>query len=71
MTTYAGSSKPGFKDGIANQALFDQPVSLALDERDGSLYVADYSNHRIRKISTDGMNCNLFFSLIVNLLNNV
>jgi sugar lactone lactonase YvrE len=44
----------GFRDGPALQAEFDGPAGIALD-RDGSLLVADSGNHRIRRLSPDGM----------------
>ena len=40
----------GFKDGACDQAQFNQPSGVAIDE-DGSVVVADYSNHRIRRIN--------------------
>lgn len=50
--TQAGAH--GFKDGPLAQALFYNPRQLAFDQ-DGNLFVADYSNHCIRMISTDGI----------------
>lgn len=49
VTTIAGTGEQGFADGPANQAKFDTPAGLALGP-DGSLYVADRENHRIRRI---------------------
>ena len=48
VTTIAGSGNPGFSDGVGTQALFQYPVSLAVDAS-GDLYVTD-ANHRIRVI---------------------
>jgi uncharacterized protein (TIGR03437 family) len=55
IVTIGGTGVRGFSGayGPANEALFDTPAGLALDER-GSLYVADKGNHRVRKIRTDG-----------------
>lgn len=52
ITTIAGTGEAGFggDQGIAKNALFNQPVGLALDES-GNLYIADQKNHRIRRIS--------------------
>jgi uncharacterized protein (TIGR03437 family) len=53
MSTVAGSaSTAGFSGdgGLATSALLNQPFGLALDSA-GNLYIADTSNHRIRKIS--------------------
>lgn len=50
VSTIAGKpSTPGLKDGPVSNALFNQPVGLALD-KNGVLYVSDSGNQRIRKI---------------------
>jgi hypothetical protein len=54
VSTLAGSLDEGLVDGPANQARFASPEGLAIDE-DGNIYVADFGNHRIRKISADGI----------------
>ncbi|HYP01154.1 MAG TPA: NHL repeat-containing protein [Pyrinomonadaceae bacterium] len=51
VRTLAGGSAPGYADGAG--ALFDTPCALAL-ARDGSLFVADTGNRRLRKLSPDG-----------------
>jgi sugar lactone lactonase YvrE len=50
VTTVAGSSTAGFRDGGAADAWFNQPAGVAVDET-GAVYVADYLNNRIRIIS--------------------
>lgn len=50
VTTVAGNGSSGYADGIGTGARFSSPIGLALDGQ-GNLYVADYSNHRIRKIA--------------------
>jgi hypothetical protein len=50
VTTFAGSGKPGLTDAIGTQAQFRGPVSLATDGTD-NIYVADATNHCIRKIT--------------------
>ncbi len=49
VETIAGNGGSGFADGPALAAMFHQPKSLAVDSA-GVVYVADYENHRIRKI---------------------
>lgn len=48
-----GRAQEGFKDGPARSALFNSPQGLAYDSK-GNLFIADMSNHAIRKLSTDG-----------------
>lgn len=56
MTTVAGSGTPGAHGdgGPATEAQLDQPYGLAL-EADGTLYIADRGNFRIRRVSPNGM----------------
>lgn len=53
--TIAGDGTAGFRGdgGPAAQARLDQPYGLALGD-DGSLYVADRGNFRVRRIAPDG-----------------
>lgn len=53
VTTIAGTGEQGFADGPASQAKFNTPQGIAVAP-DGTLYVADSLNHRIRRIK-DGM----------------
>lgn len=50
VVTIAGSGAAGFSDGPALAAQFNEPKSLVVDDA-GDVYVADYENHSIRKIS--------------------
>ncbi|HTV47165.1 MAG TPA: NHL repeat-containing protein [Phycisphaerae bacterium] len=55
VTTLAGQAgQEGSADGAGNTARFDRPCGLAVDSA-GNVYVADYGNDTIRKISPDGM----------------
>lgn len=54
VSTFAGSGVAGFLDGAGTTAKFYYPAGMAIDT-DDNLYVADYSNHRIRKITPGGV----------------
>jgi IPT/TIG domain/NHL repeat len=54
VTTVAGSGTAGFVDGTTANAQFNYPRDVAVG-LDGTLYVSDYGNNRVRKISTSGI----------------
>jgi len=54
VSTFAGRGfEMGYVDGTAGGARLAQPQGLAIDAHD-NLYVADYGNHSIRKITPGG-----------------
>jgi len=56
ISTFAGADSSGlesFADGIGSEARFAHPFGMQIDAA-GNLYVADFGNHRIRKITPAG-----------------
>ena len=53
VSTLAGGTA-GYLDGIGSQARFNGPIGVAVDGA-GSVYVVDYSNHRLRRITAEGV----------------
>ena len=53
VSTLAGSGDAGLTDGPAGQAMFNQPIGLAVDT-DGTLYVSEVANHDIRRVDRQG-----------------
>jgi sugar lactone lactonase YvrE len=54
VSTFAGTGANGTADGPALSAQFNTPCGVQIG-RDGTVYVADDSNHTIRSISPTGM----------------
>ena len=54
VTTLAGSAWEGYTDGSGSAAQFANPWGVTVDGG-GNVYVADYSNNRIRKITSAGL----------------
>lgn len=54
-TVFAGKEQqPGMVDATGEQSLFNQPWGLVVGS-DGNVYVADYDNHSIRKVTPEGV----------------
>jgi len=56
ISTVAGNGEHGFSGdgGPATEAAMRYPWGVALGA-DGSLYISDKNNHRIRRVSSDGI----------------
>ncbi len=53
VTTIAGSGTAAATDGVGLSAEFNYPIALCADFANSALYIADFGNHRIRKIIID------------------
>ncbi|MCL2809057.1 MAG: chitobiase/beta-hexosaminidase C-terminal domain-containing protein [Treponema sp.] len=54
VSTLAGTGTDGYIDGDGNIAQFNQPIGIAIDS-EGNIFLADMNNHRIRKITPQGV----------------
>lgn len=54
VSTLAGSAGAGAVDGLGRMARFMNPVNVALDAQ-GAVFVADFDNHLVRKITPAGV----------------
>ena len=54
VSTFAGVGfAPGSNDGVGPTARFNAPLGICVD-KDDNVIVADFRNHRIRKVAPDG-----------------
>ena len=54
VITLAGSSNSGYVDGAGSAARFTGPYAITIDNT-GTMYVAEAGNHRIRKVTNNGV----------------
>ena len=54
VATIAGCEQHGQVDGDRPTARFQNPVHVAMVPNEAALYVADFDNHRVRKLALDG-----------------
>jgi hypothetical protein len=52
VSTYAGSGTAGYSNGIGEAAAFSAPTGVAVD-KNGTVYVLDKNNNRVRKIVSE------------------
>ncbi|KAH3743626.1 RHS repeat-associated protein [Pelomyxa schiedti] len=55
VTLVAGRGGNGFSDGRGAEAYFSSPWGITIEPGSGDLIVCDVENHRIRRVTTDGM----------------
>ena len=54
VTTFAGALQSGKTDGMGTAARFNFPMGIIIDSTNNNLYVSDYYNNTIRKITPAG-----------------
>ena len=54
VSTLAGSGTASWADGEGSAAHFNNPFGVGVDSN-GAIYVADNTNHRIRKVLSSGV----------------
>jgi sugar lactone lactonase YvrE len=54
VVTIAGNGSAGFLNGAGVSAQFSSPTGIAIDGTDGTIYISDRDNHRIRRIDAAG-----------------
>lgn len=54
VSTFVGNGSPGERDGTGTQAQLRQPAGIAVD-RENTLYVTEWTGHRIRKVTPQGV----------------
>ncbi|MFY8035305.1 MAG: NHL repeat-containing protein, partial [Flexibacteraceae bacterium] len=54
VSTFAGSGSAGYADGTGTSAVFTAPTGVSVDGA-GNVFVVDYGNHFIRKITFEGV----------------
>lgn len=65
VSTFAGTKgKSGCEDGPREKAQFKGPSGVMLYEKDGSLFVCDWGNCKIRQITNHGIEEVFFFYFI-------
>ena len=67
VSTVAGSGSSGYADGVGTSATFNYPIDIAVDST-GNLFVADYDNHIIRRISPSGQHCFVRYDSVLLML---
>ena len=55
VSTFAGTGVAGKTDGPAANATFFSPMGIAVNHTSGDLYISDFFNHTIRKITLQGI----------------
>ena len=59
----SGFNASGFTDAIGINARFNQPVDIVFDSTYSNLYIADYTNNRVRKLNIETQNVTTHYQL--------
>jgi NHL repeat len=54
------NAESGNRDGVGTNARFHHASGIAIGQQTGSLFVSDWKNHNIRKITPQGKSFHVF-----------
>ena len=68
VSAFAGSGEQGSSDGVGSSASFHDPYGIAIDQQTGDVFVSDWSDHLIRKITPQGVCMKTLFVILCLML---
>ena len=68
VSAFAGSGEQGSSDGVGSSASFHHPYGIAINQQTGDVFVSDWSDHLIRKITPQGVCMKTLFVILCLML---